>query len=603
MKKNNLFKAVGITILVFVLLSWIVPIVYSIAGIKLAGEETVSTQIGFISLINVVLETFSGFGTVVLFILLVGALYGALKATGAYDKVVDFLAEKASGKEKCALVTTIIVMALISSIGGLDLGLLVVFPLLFAFVVKMGYDKMVALSATAGSTLVGMYGATFAGTMYGTNNNLLEVGKYSQIIPKCVFLVLGLAALLFFVIKYCEAKKLVFDKESAKKALLIEGIVLFVIAFAAGSFAVISEVLTGSKLLVTMIVLASVSLVAASALMFFLTKNIWKTLTLLFSLVFAFSLALTIGYATKSVASVLWIVIASVSLVAVIGLIVKLVLDCKKSKTVAKKSNVVSAKKTSVVKAKNSNRKEKGVLPALVIMGILLLVIFLGTTSWGDIFKSNWFEKAHTSWTGLKIGEFALFAKLFGGLEALGSWNTINRFQSYSVLIVLAIVALKFAYKTKWVDVFADALEELKKYVVPALLAVLAYSVFVLAFYNKFFTTVTNNLISSGDFNVVKTGIYAILNSVVYSDYYYLANSLLYDIKTVYNEVPTLSVMSVMFTNLYSLVMLIAPTSVLLLVSLSLSDVKYTDWVKFIWKLVLTLFILSFVVFTIMVLV
>ena len=287
MKRNNLFKAVGITILVFVLLSWIVPIVYSIAGIKLVGEETVSTQIGFISLINVVLETFSGFGTVVLFILLVGALYGALKATGAYDKMLDFLAEKASGKEKCALITTIIVMALISSIGGLDLGLLVVFPLLFAFVMKMGYDKMIALSATVGSTLVGMYGATFAGTMYGTNNTLLELGKYSQMIPKCVFLVLGLAALLFFVIKYCEAKKLVFDKESARKALLIEGIVLFVMAFITGSFVVISEALAGSELLVTMIVLASVSLVVASVLMFFLTKNIWKTLVLLFCLTFA----------------------------------------------------------------------------------------------------------------------------------------------------------------------------------------------------------------------------------------------------------------------------------------------------------------------------
>ena len=600
MKKNNLFKVVGITILAFALLSWIVPIVYGIAGIELAGEETVSTQIGFISIINVLLETFSGFGTVVLFILLVGAFYGALKATGAFDKIVNYLTSKATGKEKCALITTIIVMTLISSVSGLDLGLIVVFPLLIAFIVGMGYDKMVALGATLGATLVGVYGGTFAGTTYGTNDTLLELGKYSQMIPKVVFLVLGLAALLVLVIRYCESKKLVFDKESAKKALLIEGIVLFAIAFATGSVALFNEVFGGTKLLVTMIVLASVSLVAVFALMYALTKNIWKALTALFILVFGFSLAFTIGFANKSVASVLWIVLASVSLVALIALIVKLVLDCKKSKNVNAKR--VNAKKESVVKSKRGDKK--GVVAGLIIVGCLLLVLFLGTTSWGDIFKSNWFEKAHVSWTGFTVGGFAILNKLFGGIDAFGSWTTINRFQNYSALLIIAIIALKFAYKTKWADVLAGALEGFKEYVVPALLAVLAYSVFVFAFYNQFFVTLTNSILkTSTDFNVVSTGIYSMLNSVVYADYYYLSNSLLYNIKTLYNEEATLSIISVMFTNLYGLVMLMAPTSVLLLVSLSISDVKYTDWLKFIWKLLLALFVLSFVVFTIMVLV
>ena len=55
-----------------------------------------------------------------------------------------------------------------------------------------------------------------------------------------------------------------------------------------------------------------------------------------------------------------------------------------------------------------------------------------------------------------------------------------------------------------------------------------------------------------------------------------------------------------MFANLYSLVMFVAPTSVLLLISLSISDVKYGEWFKFIFKLVLTLLIVSFSVFMFM---
>ena len=40
---------------------------------------------------------------------------------------------------------------------------------------------MVALSATLGATIVGMYGSTLSGTMYGTNNTLLGLKKFNQI--------------------------------------------------------------------------------------------------------------------------------------------------------------------------------------------------------------------------------------------------------------------------------------------------------------------------------------------------------------------------------------------------------------------------------------
>ena len=131
MKKNNLFKAVGIVILAYILMSWIVPIIYSITG----TEAQVSYQIGFVSILSVLLETFSGFGTVVVYVLLVGAFYGVLKVTGAYDKVLELLSSKASGKEKGVLISTIVGMAIISSVSGLDLGLLVVFPILISLLV------------------------------------------------------------------------------------------------------------------------------------------------------------------------------------------------------------------------------------------------------------------------------------------------------------------------------------------------------------------------------------------------------------------------------------------------------------------------------------
>ena len=177
MKKNNLFKAVGIVILAYILITWLVPVIYNIAGV----EGDVEYQIGLTSLLAVVTETFSGFGGTILYILLVGAFYGVLKSVGAYDKILDLLASKAKGREKLFLVITIVAMAIISSISGLDLGLLIVYPFLISLIIKVGYDKLVALSATVGSTVVGMYGATFASTMYGLNEQVLGIEAGDQI--------------------------------------------------------------------------------------------------------------------------------------------------------------------------------------------------------------------------------------------------------------------------------------------------------------------------------------------------------------------------------------------------------------------------------------
>lgn len=607
MKKNNLFKAVGIVLLTYVLLSWIVPIVYSVAGIKPVDGEAISTQVGLISIINVVLETFSGFGGVVLFVLLVGAFYGVLKATGAYDKVLEFLLAKVAGREKCALITTIVVMALVSSVAGLDIGLLIIFPLLIGLFVKMGYDKMVALSATVGATIIGIYGATLAGTLYGINNKALSLDKFSQIAPKVVLFVFGVASLIFLVVKYCENKKLVFDEKSSLKTISIEGIVVFGMGLIASSVLVMLN-LMNENVSALWIVLSVFSLLALIfAVLKLSNKNLWTTLIVLSSILFVFALVLTILYAVvQSTANVLWIVLASVLFVALIAFIIVKVRTRKPVKKAAKKGNT-KVKKAAVdnrktikkVDNKGTKGKERGAIPALVVYGILLLIVILGTTNWAEIFKSNWFDTAHTAWTGVKVGGFPILSKLFGGVGAFGTWLTPTRFQTYSLLLVIAMVALKFIYKTKWEDVFNGFVDGLKSFVVPAILTVLACSVFVCVFYNPFISTVTSKLLLS-KFNIVTTSLYTIINSVFYVDYYYLANSLLQNVPSIYSESATLSIISVIFTNLYGLVMLVAPTSVLLLVTLSITDVKYTDWIKFIWKLAISLFVISFIVFIIM---
>lgn len=512
MKKNNLFKAVGIVILVYILLSWIAPIVTSTA----CTDEQTLCQLGITSIFSVVAETFSGFGTVVLFVFMVGAFYGVLKAIGAYDKMMNAWIAKATGREKCWLVTIMVVMAVISSIAGLDLGLLIVFPFLIGFVTRLGYNKLVALSATVGATIVGMFGAVFAGSLYGINNSLLSLGKYDQILVKVILFVVGLALLITFVLMYVKKNKDAFNPKAIKLDAKKE---------------------TASK--------SSKS-----------KKPVSKA-------------------KTKTV-------------------------DAKVTEKKEVKKNI---KKPVEKKKKEKVSKERSALPGFIVFGIVVLILFLGTVAWGNIFSNNFFDTAHTAWTEFKVGGFDILNKLFGGIAAFGSsdWNQSGptRFQTYSMILLMGMVVLTLVYRKSIREAFDGFVEGMKSFVVPAIVVVLTCSVFVFTYYSPVIGNITSGLLGS-DFNIATSGLYTILNSVFNVDYFYLANMLLYNVPSIYSDATTLSVFSVMFTSLYAVVMLVGPTSVLLLVSLSIADVDYTDWFKFAGRLALSLLFVAFAVFSFM---
>ena len=89
MKKNNLFKILGIVLAGYVLLSWLVPIVVSIFGWKVEA----SYQIGLTKFGSTFIDAFAGFSNVIVFILLIGGLYAVMDATGAYKPAIEKLAE------------------------------------------------------------------------------------------------------------------------------------------------------------------------------------------------------------------------------------------------------------------------------------------------------------------------------------------------------------------------------------------------------------------------------------------------------------------------------------------------------------------------------
>ena len=213
MKKHNTFKVVLITMLVFMLLTWILPAAYYSGSYIDQGR----VQMGLFDLFNYPITAISYFGYIAAFVLVVGGFYGVLNKIGAYRTMLDKLVSKFKGKEVVVLSIIMVVIALLTSICGLQLGLIIFFPMLVSIILLMGYDKIVAALAIVGSTMIGMLGTTYGYNNTGIIPSILGNSFTDEILTKSILLFLGMVLLIFNTVWYIKKVKSSDKKATVKK--------------------------------------------------------------------------------------------------------------------------------------------------------------------------------------------------------------------------------------------------------------------------------------------------------------------------------------------------------------------------------------------------
>lgn len=211
MKKHNAFKVVLITILVFMLLTWILPAAYYSSGYVDQGR----VQMGLFDLFNYPVTALSYFGYVALYVLVVGGLYGVLNKIGAYRTMLDKLVAKFKGKEKVVLSVIMILLAVLTSICGVQLGLIIFFPMLVSIILLMGYDKITVALALVGSTMIGIAGTTFGYGNTGIITTILSIDITAEMLTKIIVLIIGMVLLIFNTLMYIKKAKLGEKKSKA----------------------------------------------------------------------------------------------------------------------------------------------------------------------------------------------------------------------------------------------------------------------------------------------------------------------------------------------------------------------------------------------------
>jgi uncharacterized ion transporter superfamily protein YfcC len=268
-----------------------------------------------------------------------------------------------------------------------------------------------------------------------------------------------------------------------------------------------------------------------------------------------------------------------------LGLLVLLVVFTIVYLLFIKNKDVKSTKDENIsVELLDVKKQTKGI--SLFVVIILLFVVFvLGLTPWNTNFTTA-FDNAYTAIKSVKIGNFAIISAILGVFETFGSWTYTSLYPTIALAIIVLAVANKLSVK----DTFEACVEGAKRVSGLAVVALLLNIVTIFALNSGFVGTLINLIAKSG--NIALVTLSTIVAVPFFTDMSYVVQYVLSILNYAIGNEDMLTTYGYILQVINGLVLLIAPSSVLLMVTLGYTEEKYSSWAKYIWKLLLAVFVI-----------
>ena len=549
MKKYNLFKVLAITIFITWLLTLFIPGSY----VDYTGEVATTgiTGVGIWGLLSNLSISISYFNAIAVFLIALACFYAVLNKVDVYNTFVSKTASLFKGKEKALVIITMLVFGILALLVNDFLILLVFVPFVYKVMKELDIDKKIILSSTLVAALIGsmcgIYNSTLF-TAFGLDLNTL-------LLVKLILFVISIAVLMILTAPKKEVKKAVVKKTTSKavKKTTKEEV----------KEKPVKKVTTKDKKV---------------------RKSVYAILTLLLG---------TIGvnkfYAGKVKAGILSILFCWTGIPTILSIAEFITVLTEK------------ADKKGMISVTSERRRNVSFGVALVLF---VLFIIGAIIPWESLIENcSVFSDFNTWLAGIKIGDYSIFGNIIGlplsvdqttgsttgVISVFGTWSITD------IAILLFVLTALFAVINgiKVNDFIATVTEGTKKILPVALTAMLLSIVLVMAVTTGISVTITNGILKLADgFNIATATLATIMGSVLTSDFYYLIST----VGTVFNVVVSnqeyYGVISLILQSVYNLVMIIAPTSVGLVIGLYYLNIPYNKWFKFIWKLLVALLII-----------
>ncbi len=226
-----------------------------------------------------------------------------------------------------------------------------------------------------------------------------------------------------------------------------------------------------------------------------------------------------------------------------------------------------------------------------VIFDIILVFIILGMIPWNSYFGFEGFSKFYETLTKFEVFGVSPFKALVTAtMAAFGEWTLFD----LSVVVLIASLIIALINKVKMDDLFETIAASLKKTLPYALIVIIANIVLVNIYTSGLFYTI---IVSASELKdkLFSGTLVSALSAFAYPDYMYASQFSLSSFTAVVTDTKFLVILAVIFQAVYSVFLLISPTSILVLLGLQYTGVSFKEWLKYICKYFLVVFGLLFI--------
>ena len=563
MKKHNALKVVLASLIVLLVLSWIFPAAYFSSEFMDQGR----VQMGLFDFFEYPLTAISYFGYIPMYLLFVGGFYGVLYKIPAYRSFLDKVAAKAKAHSTLTIILMVALLASGVSICGLQVGFALFIPFLVSVLLLMGYDNRVVAYTIVGALAAGLVGTTYGVQNSGLAASILSLNFDFQIGVRFVLLAVAVFLVILNVLLTIRRQERITVKEikldSNKKETKVEEVVVEEPEKPAKK-----ETKAATKKTTT-------------------TKGAGKSA----------------GKGSKGKGK------AKGKSTSTKG---KSTSTKTNKSTKSKNANKAALKDGDVIVAKNEDNGYHLLVPAEVdgkrttwpitlLFTLLFVLMVLAFIPWGETgFNVPFFQNVTGAVLEFELFGFPIFAKLLGNVVAFGEWSVNQLFLPMALALLLLVVI----YKVKFNDVLDGFVAGVKKAAVPALVGVAMYTILVIVTYHPYQLTIYKAILGlTKGFNIATTTLVSFLAAVFNSDPIYTAQSYLPYYVSVVTNADNYPLAGIIYQTIYGFTSLFAPTSLILMATLSYLKVNYLDWLKTAWKLLLELFVVLLIVFIILALI
>ena len=230
--------------------------------------------------------------------------------------------------------------------------------------------------------------------------------------------------------------------------------------------------------------------------------------------------------------------------------------------------------------------KKKTIWPVATLLIIFAIISIMAYFPWEEVFEIKWFSNALKSIQEYKLFDSTIFAYILGEVKAFGSWDIFG----IQALMIITTLLLKWIYKLSFDDFLESFGEGLKKSGKLVVLLLICYLVLEFTVMYPIVTTIVDWFISLSDkFNVVLTTISGLFTSLFTVEYQYTVSLIGAYLKSSFAD--NVNQIAIILQTTFGLASMIAPSSAILMMGLSLCDIKFKDWLKYIWKFVLIMLV------------